>query len=192
MHNLIENDAVIKLIKPYINNVEAYVVGGFVRDVLMNKQSPDRDLILCNCDVEEFSRELADKLNAHFIELDPVNKIYRIVLENKVDYIDITTPIENDFEKDIKRRDLTINAIAYNLKTSEIVDLVGGINDIKNKKIKGISEKNFEDDPLRLLRIFRFYAKTGFEIDESLIEISKKLHKKIPLTSTSREFSGEV
>ena len=121
MHNLIENDAVIKLIKPHLKDVETYIVGGFVRDVLMNKQSPDRDLILCNCDVEEFSRELADKLNAHFIELDPVNKIYRIVLENKVDYIDITTPIENDFEKDIKRRDLTINAIAYDLKNSKFI-----------------------------------------------------------------------
>ena len=179
MRNLIENDEVIKLIKPYLTDVEAYIVGGFVRDILMNKKSPDRDLILCNCDVEKFSQKLADKLNAHFIELDPINKIYRIVLENKIDYIDITMPIENDFEKDIKRRDLTINAIAYNLKTSEIVDLVGGINDIKNKKIKGISEKNFEDDPLRLLRIFRFYAKTGFEIDESLIQLSKKLYKRI-------------
>ena len=179
MRNLIENDEVIKLIKPYLKDVEAYIVGGFVRDVLMNKKSPDRDLILCGCDVEKFSQKLADKLNAHFIELDPINKIYRIVLENKIDYIDITMPIENDFEKDIKRRDLTINAIAYNLKTSEIVDLVGGINDIKNKKIKGISEKNFDDDPLRLLRIFRFYAKTGFEIDESLIQLSKKLYKRI-------------
>lgn len=179
MRNLIENDDVIKLIKPYLTDVEAYIVGGFVRDILMNKKSPDRDLILCGCDVEKFSRELADKLNAHFIELDSVNKIYRIVLENKIDYIDITMPIENDFEKDIKRRDLTINAIAYNLKTSEIIDLVGGVDDIKNKKIKGICDKNFEDDPLRLLRIFRFYAKTGFEIDESLIELSKRLYKRI-------------
>ena len=179
MRNLIENDEVIKLIKPYLKDVEAYIVGGFVRDVLMNKKSPDRDLILCGCDVEKFSRELADKLNAHFIELDSVNKIYRIVLENKIDYIDITMPIENDFEKDIKRRDLTINAIAYNLKTSEIIDLVGGVDDIKNKKIKGICDKNFEDDPLRLLRIFRFNAKTGFEIDESLIELSKRLYKRI-------------
>lgn len=179
MRNLIENDDVIKLIKPYLTDVEAYIVGGFVRDILMNKKSPDRDLILCGCDVEKFSRKLADKLNAHFIELDSVNKIYRIVLENKIDYIDITMPIENDFEKDIKRRDLTINAIAYNLKTSEIVDLVGGVDDIKNKKIKGICDKNFEDDPLRLLRIFRFYAKTGFEIDESLIELSKRLYKRI-------------
>ena len=179
MRNLIENDDVIKLIKPYLTDVEAYIVGGFVRDILMNKKSPDRDLILCGCDVEKFSRELADKLNAHFIELDSVNKIYRIVLENKIDYIDITMPIENDFEKDIKRRDLTINAIAYNLKTSEIIDLVGGVDDIKNKKIKGICDKNFEDDPLRLLRIFRFYAKTGFEIDESLLELSKILYKRI-------------
>lgn len=175
----IDNDEVIKLIKPFCKDVETYVVGGFVRDVLMGKNSPDRDLIICNCDVEEFSKNLADKLNAHFIELDPINKIYRIVLENKVDYIDITCPIENSFEKDIKRRDLTINAIAYNLNTKELVDLVGGVNDIKNKKIKGISEQNFIDDPLRLLRIFRFYSKTGFKIDNSLIELSKKLFKEI-------------
>ena len=175
----IDSDEVIKLIKPFCKDIEAYVVGGFVRDVLMNKKSPDRDLIICNCDVEEFSKNLADKLNAHFIELDPVNKIYRIVLENKVDYIDITCPIENSFEKDIKRRDLTINAIAYNLNSKEIIDLVGGVQDIKDKKIKGISEQNFIDDPLRLLRIFRFYSKTGFEIDNCLIELSKKLFKLI-------------
>ena len=176
---LIENDEVIRQIKPFLSCVQAYVVGGFVRDILMNKKSPDRDLIVCDCDVEKFSRELADKLNAHYIELDSVNKIYRIVLENKVDYIDITCPIEDDFEKDIKRRDLTINAIAYNLNKSEFVDIIGGIEDIKAKRIKGICEKNFEDDPLRLLRIFRFYSKTGFEIDESLIELSKRLCKNI-------------
>lgn len=176
---VIENDEVIKLIKPHLKGIEAFIVGGFVRDIIMGKKSPDRDLILCNCNVEEFSKNLANKLNAHFIELDPVNKIYRIVLENKIDYIDITCPIENDFEKDIKRRDLTINAIAYDINNQKFVDLIGGIQDIKEKKIKGISEQNFEDDPLRLLRIFRFYSKTGFEIDNNLIEISKKLCKKI-------------
>ena len=182
MHKYIEHieaDEVIKQIKPYLNGVEAYIVGGFLRDVLMNKKSPDRDLIICGCDVEKFSKELADDLNAHFIELDAVNKIYRIVLEDKINYIDITCPVENNFEKDIKRRDLTINAIAYDLKNSEFIDIVGGINDIRNAKIRGILDSNFEDDPLRLLRIFRFYAKTGFEIDEHLICLSKKLYKNI-------------
>lgn len=183
---LIENDEVIKLIKPYLNGIEAYIVGGFVRDVLTNKKSPDRDLIICNCDVEKFSKSLADRLNAHYIELDPVNKIYRIVLENKIDYLDITCPIENSFEKDIKRRDLTINAIAYDINKQKFVDLVGGLNDIKDKKIKGISDKNFEDDPLRLLRIFRFYAKTGFEIEGNLIVLAKKLYKKINLPAKER------
>ena len=175
----IEQDEVLKQIKPFINNIEAYVVGGFVRDILMGKTSPDRDLIVCNCDVKQFSKNLADELNGHYIELDLENNIYRIVLEDKINYIDVTCPIENDFEKDIKRRDLTINAIAYDLRNSKFVDLVGGIEDIKNQKICSIQDKNFEDDPLRLIRIFRFYAKTGFDIDKSLIELSKKICKRI-------------
>lgn len=175
----IDNDEVISLIKPYLKGLEAYIVGGFVRDAIMGKRSPDRDLIICNCDVENFSKNLADKLNAHFIELDPINRIYRVVLEDKINYLDITTPIENDFEKDIKRRDLTINALAYDINNKKIIDLVGGMQDIKDKKIKGICEQNFVDDPLRLLRIFRFYSKTGFEIDESLIAPAKKLCTKI-------------
>ena len=60
----IEQDEVLKQIKPFINNIEAYVVGGFVRDILMGKTSPDRDLIVCNCDVKQFSKNLADKLNS--------------------------------------------------------------------------------------------------------------------------------
>ena len=176
---LIENDEVIKHIKPYIVDTQAYIVGGFVRDIFMNKKSPDRDLIICNCDIEKFSKNLAEKLNAHYIELDPINKIYRLVLKDKINYIDITSPIENDFEKDIKRRDLTINAIAYDINNRKFIDITGGIEDIKTKRIKGILESNFEDDPLRLLRIFRFYSKTGFEIDNSLIEITKRLKETI-------------
>lgn len=176
---LIENDKVIKQIKPYIVDTQAYIVGGFVRDIFMNKKSPDRDLIICNCDTEKFSKNLAEKLNAHYIELDPINKIYRLVLEDKINYIDITCPIENDFEKDIKRRDLTINAIAYDINNRKFIDITGGIEDIKTKRIKGILDSNFEDDPLRLLRIFRFYSKTGFEIDNSLIEITKRLKETI-------------
>ena len=176
---LIENDEVIKQIKPYIFDTQVYIVGGFVRDIFMNKKSPDRDLIICNCDIEKFSKNLAEKLNAHYIELDPINKIYRLVLEDKINYIDITSPIENDFEKDIKRRDLTINAIAYDINNRKFIDITGGIEDIKTKRIKGILDSNFEDDPLRLLRIFRFYSKTGFEIDNSLIEITKRLKETI-------------
>ncbi len=175
----IKNDSVLKLIKPYLKDKKAFLIGGFVRDILMDKDSHDRDLIIIEDELEIFAKDLADKINAYFIELDAVNNIYRLVLEDKINYIDIAKPIENDFEKDIKRRDLTINAIAYDINKEQFIDIVGGINDIKNKKIKGISPQNFEDDPLRLLRIFRFYANTGFDLDKSLIKIVKENYKDI-------------
>jgi tRNA nucleotidyltransferase/poly(A) polymerase len=87
---------------------------------------------------------------------------------------------------DIKRRDLTINAIVYDIQNQNFIDLTGGIDDIKNHKIKGISNKNFEDDPLRLLRIFRFYSKTGFEIDENLLDLCKKNYKTINFPAKER------
>lgn len=176
---LIENDEIIKKIKPFLKDVQSYIVGGFVRDILTGNGSPDRDMIICCDNVGDFSKNLADNLNARFVELDSENKIYRLVFEDKINYIDITSPLENDFEKDIKRRDLTINAIAYDLNNAEFIDLTGGIKDIEDKKLKGISYRNFEDDPLRLLRIFRFYSKTGFNIDDSLIDIAKRLCKRI-------------
>ena len=62
---IIENDPVIKLIKPYLNDVKAYIVGGFIRDVLMGKKSPDRDLIVCINDVKELVKVL-NKLESEF------------------------------------------------------------------------------------------------------------------------------
>ncbi len=183
---IIENDETVKKIIPYLKDTQAYIVGGFIRDILMNTTSPDKDLIIKCDNIKVFSQNMAKELNAHFIELDSENKIYRIVMEDKINYLDITSPIENDFEADIKRRDLTINAIAYDINNKKFTDLTGGIDDIKNKKIRGISDKNFEDDPLRLLRIYRFYAKTGFCIDEHLIELSKTLRNRINLPAKER------
>ena len=176
---IINDDTVIRKIKPFIKNKKVYIVGGYIRDIITGKTSTDRDLIICDEETELFAKDLADKLNAYFIELDSVNNIYRLVLEDKINYIDITCPVEGDLTKDIKRRDLTINAIVYDINKEEFIDLTGGISDIKNEKIKGISEKNFEDDPLRLLRIFRFAAVTGYKIDKSLFEIVRKHFKEI-------------
>ncbi len=171
----IKNNPVLKIIKPYLKDKKAYIVGGYIRDILMNNDSLDLDLIICESDIKYFAKELAEKINAYFIELDNENSIYRLVLEDKINYLDITKPVEDNIEKDILRRDLTINAIAYDINEEKIVDLTNGISDIQNKIIKGISDKNFEDDPLRLLRIFRFAAKTGFNISDELIELTKKL-----------------
>ena len=122
---------------------------------------------------------MAQKLDATYVPLDEENKIYRLVLKDKINFIDITNPIENSVEKDLGRRDLRMNAIAFDLKDKKFIDLFNGFKDLEESKINIISEKNLEDDSLRLLRIFRFQATTGFDINEELKEIVKKHYKLI-------------
>lgn len=169
----IKSDIILnKIIANYDN--EIYLVGGTVRDFFLDKESTDRDIIVMDEDAREFALKLADLFEAVFVPLDEENRIYRLVLPDKVNYIDVTNPIENSLEKDLMRRDLTINAIAVNIRTSEIIDISGGITDIKNKVINYVNELNFVDDPLRLLRVYRFQSLLGFELaPETIIAICK-------------------
>lgn len=169
----IQNDQILNNLASFFDN-EILLVGGSVRDILLDKELTDRDLIVTDEDAKIFAQKTAEFFDGVFIPLDEENKIYRVVLKDKINYLDITNPLENSLDKDISRRDLTINAICINIRTCEIIDKVNGLKDFENKIIKEISEQNFIDDPLRILRIFRFYANLGFEISENLINITKK------------------
>ncbi len=165
------NNKIIEILKS--TGKEIYLVGGTVRDALLSKPTYDRDLIVVGEDAKIFSEKLAKTLEATFIPLDEENKIYRLVLKDKVNYLDITNPIENDFEKDILRRDFTINAIAMDIRTGKIIDLTSGQEDLKNGVIRMISPDNFDDDPLRILRAFRFQAALNFKIEEQTLNAIK-------------------
>ena len=159
----IKNDDILSKIITSFDN-EIYLVGGTVRDFYLGNESVDRDIIVMDEDARVFALKLAEFFNATFVPLDEENKIYRLVMSDKINYIDITNPIENSLEKDLMRRDLTINAIAVNIRSGEIVDISGGVTDIKNGCINYVNELNFVDDPLRLLRVYRFQAMYGFEL----------------------------
>lgn len=169
----IKNDKILNTIASEFDN-EVYLVGGAVRDFVLGKDTFDRDLIVCDECAREFSLKLAKQFDAVFVPLDEINKIYRLVFKDKVNYLDITNPIENSLEADLNRRDLTINAVAVNIKTFEIIDYHRGLEDLKNHKINMICEKNFIDDPLRLLRAFRFQSNLGFEITQDVLAAIKK------------------
>lgn len=169
----IKDDFVLNNLASFFDN-KMYLVGGAVRDYLLDKETFDRDLIVVDIEAREFSLMVSEFFNGTFIPLDEDNKIYRVVLPDKVNFIDITNPVCNSLEKDIMRRDLTINAVAVDIKSGEIVDYAGGLVDFDNKVLKGVQEVNFEDDPLRLLRIFRFHSLLGFEVSQELMDISKK------------------
>ncbi len=189
MSNIVEkikNDAIVSLIKTHANNAEIYLVGGILRDFYLGKENFDKDMIVDKVNAEEFAKSLAKAINATFIPLNEENKIYRLIMKDKINCIDIAALSGDSIEDDLKRRDLTINAIALNLKTLELIDITGGINDLKSKKIRHISEQNFIDDPLRLLRIYRFQAALGFELDNDLIKIITRHAAKIKEPAVER------
>lgn len=159
----IKSDEILSKITDKFDN-EIYLVGGTVRDYYMGLDSTDRDIIVMDEEAREFALKLAELFEASFVPLDEENKIYRIVLPDKINYIDITNPVGDSIEKDLMRRDLTINAIAVNIRTGELIDISGGVTDIRNKCINYVNELNFVDDPLRLLRVYRFQALYGFEL----------------------------
>jgi len=165
----INNDQILNNLASFFPN-EIYLVGGAVRDILLGKQSFDKDIIVTDADAKAFSQDVANFFNGVFIPLDEENKIYRVVLPDKLNFFDITNPIENSLEKDLLRRDLTINSIAVNIRTSEVIDLAGGIDDLQNHIIKAVSEENFVDDSLRMLRVFRFSSLLGFDISPETLE----------------------
>lgn len=183
----LSDDKVLELLKDYDEDI--YLVGGAVRDYLLGKTTCDKDILVNNA--ESFAKEFARKNNATFITLDSENRIYRVVLRDKINYLDITEPIEGSLEKDLRRRDFTINAIAINLKTKKIIDINNGQEDIKNRVIRSISEDNLVDDPLRILRAFRFSATLGFEIEQGTLEQIKR-HKDLILNPAKERVNYEI
>ena len=181
----INNDKILNTINANFDN-DIYLVGGAVRDILMNKKTYDRDLIVCDINASEFSEKLAKILDATFITLDEENKIYRLVLNDKLNYLDITEPIEHSLEKDLKRRDLTINSIAINIKSGEVIDINNGINDLNNKIINMISTENMYDDPLRMLRAYRFQAALGFDVSKDIKDFTEANYKLINKSAKER------
>ena len=176
----IKSDEILAKIIDKFDN-EIYLVGGTVRDFYMGLESTDRDIIVMDQDAREFALKLSELFQATFVPLDEENKIYRIVLPDKINYIDVTNPVGDSIEKDLMRRDLTINAIAVNIRTGELIDISGGVTDIMNKCINYVNELNFVDDPLRLLRVYRFQALYGFQLAPETInavcKYSDLIHK---------------
>ena len=163
---------------------EAYAVGGCVRDYLMGITPDDYDVTTsANPDTVKL---LFEKTYDTGIEHGTVTVLMDGVpvevttFRCEEAYVDNRKPSSVSFvknlEEDLKRRDFTINALAYN-KRRGIVDLFGGNKDIKKGEIKcvGNPEERFEEDALRMLRAIRFACKTGFNLtDDTKTAILKK------------------
>ena len=184
----------IPLIKELLpKNAKAYLVGGYVRDFLLKIKTYDADYALIGVDVIEFAKNFAKKIKGHFVLLDAENKIARVVLQDKIYSVDFAECVGNSIESDLKRRDFSINAMAYDIKNEKIIDLFEGQKNLDQKIVRIFDEQNIFDDPLRILRAYRFASKYDFEIEpksKKILEQNLKLmnEKNIAKERIQREF----
>ena len=188
-------DAIIKKVLNEINSsgYEAYLVGGFVRDYLLGIKSLDVDIC---------TNALPKDLHQIFKNNNNANNYGGFNLKIKSYNIDITTyrqelkyakrkPIEikyiNSLEEDIKRRDFTINAICLD-KKDQVIDLVGGVNDLNKRLIRmiGDNHQKIVEDPLRILRAIRFASILNFKIVDDLQEEIKNNYQLVSTLSNKR------
>lgn len=171
--------------KLILNGYEAYAVGGCIRDSIMGIEPKDWDI--CTSALPEETKNIFK--DYRIIETGIKHGTVTILIEKqmyevttfRIDgiYQDNRHPESVTFvsavKEDLARRDLTINALAYNNR-SGIIDYFGGLQDLKNKKIScvGNADKRFNEDALRILRAIRFSAVYGFDIKE---ETDNSIHQ---------------
>ena len=208
MDKLIKITTFIKdIIKDTIYDGRVFTVGGSVRDFVMGNKIKDIDIVI---DMENGGIEFAHFcMNKGLLMREPViferygvaafrfksfpDEDIECVMTRGEKYPDRNSrnpeTVFAGIEEDCIRRDLTINALYYNISTGEIVDMVGGLKDIENKVIRTTNENPdivFDDDALRILRCVKFSVRYGWEIEPKTYESMKRYVDRLEIISKER------
>ena len=183
---LLDQDALKILKKLNKSDHETYLVGGCIRDILLGHKPKDFDIA---------TSATPEQIHKLFKRSRIIGRRFKLVhiMFSARKFIEVATfragkvRTSNDglvlrdnyygaLEDDVFRRDFTVNGLYYDIKKSEIIDYVGGLNDLKALKIKMIGEpsERFEEDPVRMIRAVRFQAKLNANIESQLIKAIQK------------------
>ncbi len=177
-------------LKPLLSSAPCWLVGGLLRDALLGRPLRDVDLAVQG-DPAKAARLLAAALKSKVFPLDKKRGTYRVVQTQKglSRVFDFSKLQGKSIEQDLQRRDFTVNALALPLERlfkpgdwrRDLLDLAEGQKDLKARRIRLTNPSVLKDDPLRLLRAFRFSAELGFSITPetlSAVEKSRALIRK--------------
>src|SRR3954447_11866298 len=203
-------------LEDYVRSLEldAYVVGGAVRDELLGFEAKDADFLVPGVDTEELKQRLAQHGRVEDlvvagrlvgVRLLPSDRRVRSYARAGIEFApprkEVSTgPGRHDFEivadpllpveDDMRRRDFTVNAMAKRLTTGELVDPLGGRTDLERRVLRTVSPTSFAEDPLRVVRALRFVSQLGFDPDEQTLRQMHEEAAAVGLVSGERIGGG--
>lgn len=185
-----------------IRDKNLYYIGGVVRDEILGKESIDTDLTYVG-DAIEFAQNIKD---AEILRINKPFGTVKIKYEGKeIDiastrseiypqkgHLPVVKEIGCSLKQDVMRRDFTINAMAKSTFNGEITDYTGGLDDIKNKKIRILHKDSFIDDPTRIVRALKFRVRFGFEPEEETKKLQTEYLKNVNYDMSLKRLKKEL
>ena len=202
--NLLKSKRIFETISNVGNEIgqDAFVIGGYVRDQLLNRETKDIDIVAIGSGID-FAKKTAKKLKSSPVKVFKSFGTAMIIVDDiEVQFVGArkesyrsnsrNPKIETGtFEEDQKRRDFTINALAISLNNKDygqLIDPFNGLNDLKNKILKTPLDPNltFSDDPLRMMRAIRFSSQLDFKIEKETLNAISKNADRIKIVAQER------
>ncbi len=165
----------------------SFLVGGYIRDLILGRLNSvmalDVDIVVPKNAIK-IGKKIADKFEGKLIILDGERDVVRIVFKHIS--IDISSQISPSIDIDLLSRDFSINAIAFSFEEKLLIDPSNGIRDLKLAFLRTNSKQNLWDDPLRILRCFRFVSELDFNVDVNLINFFKTYKNQLRRVANER------
>lgn len=185
-----------------IKNQNLYYIGGVVRDEILGLKSFDVDITYIGNAIE-FAQTIE---NAEIVQINEPFGTVRIKLnEEEIDiastrcetypqkgHLPVVCNIGCSLKEDVLRRDFTINAMAKNTLTGEIIDYTGGFDDIKSKTLRVLHDNSFIDDPTRIVRGLKFAIRFGFELDKHTQKLQNQYLENINYDMSYKRLKKEL
>ena len=167
-----------------------YLVGGAVRDFLSGRRVHDLDFALAG-DTRMVARQVARRVGGSYFVLDDERNMARVIYtppgEEERIILDFTLLAGGDLDADLRKRDFSINAIAFDVnRSNELIDPTGGVKDLRNKTIRACNSSALEDDPVRVLRGLRIANQLEFRILPATLKLMRQAAPLLTRTSEER------
>lgn len=197
------DEFLLRLSNPLLNRIVSlisgdepvYLVGGAIRDVLLNKPIYDLDFVIPG-NAMRLARKIANALGAAYFPLDTQRNMARMILKfdkeldipvSRMRRIDFSSFQGPDLISDLKGRDFTMNAIAVEIHALQtLIDPLGGAVDLANKRLRACSQHSIFDDPIRILRAVRFSVEFDLSIQPETLQIIRQAAVFLPQESAER------